>query len=411
MESLVKNIRLKLTPVIRGTANLLPASKSISNRALIINALAGGKSDLHNLSDANDTQLMLRLVNSPDKTIDVEDAGTTMRFLTAYFTVTRQNKILTGTARMKERPIALLVDALRNIGAEIQYLGVEGYPPHEIRNFKRQKSKTLSIRGDVSSQYISALMMIAPALPEGLTLNLTGKIGSRPYIEMTASIMKHFGVACELGEDKVIIAPQSYKTASYTVESDWSASSYWFALVALAREAEITLPRLHLTSLQGDSVIVDIAKHLGVRAERNGDLLHLTKVASSNHLSWDFTHCPDLAQTVAVVCAAKGITGEFTGLESLRIKETDRISALQNELRKIGADLVEKDSETWSLIPSRSLPSGATFDTYKDHRMAMAFAPLCTVMDVTIEKPDVVRKSYPNFWNDLNSVGISGDQA
>lgn len=410
MESSVKNIRLKLTPVIHGSANLLPASKSISNRALIINALAGGKSELQNLSDANDTQLMLRLVNSPEKTIDVEDAGTTMRFLTAYFTVTGQNKILTGTARMKERPIALLVDALRTIGAEIRYLGVDGYPPHEILSFQGQKSRMLSIRGDVSSQYISALMMIAPALPQGLVLSLTGKIGSRPYIEMTASIMKHFGVECELGSDTVSVAPQSYKTASYTVESDWSASSYWFALVALAQEAAISLPRLHLNSLQGDSVIVDIMKQLGVKAERKGDLLHLGKVGSSNRLTWDFTHCPDLAQTVAVVCAAKGITGEFTGLESLRIKETDRIAALQNELRKIGADLIEKSADSWALIPSRSLPSSAAFETYKDHRMAMAFAPLCTVMDVDIEKPDVVRKSYPNFWNDLRAVGISTDQ-
>ena len=406
MESLVKNIQLKLTPVIRGTAKLLPASKSISNRALIINALAGSQSQLHNLSDANDTQLMLRLVNSPDKTIDVEDAGTTMRFLTAYFTVTRQNKVLTGTSRMKERPIALLVEALRHIGAEIDYLGVDGYPPHEIKNFPGQKSRTLTIRGDVSSQYISALMMIAPTLPEGLVMKLTRKIGSRPYIEMTASIMAHFGVTCDLGTDEVSIAPQSYQSNSYTVESDWSAASYWFALVALSSKAEIALPRLHTKSLQGDSTIVDIMKSLGVKAERKGELLHLSKIPPLASLSWDFTHCPDLAQTVAVVCAAKGIRGEFTGLESLRIKETDRIAALQNELRKIGADLVEESNIKWTLIPSSQLPSEATFESYKDHRMAMAFAPLCTLMDVVIEKPDVVKKSYPNFWNDLQSVGI-----
>lgn len=406
MESSAKNIQLKLTPVIQGTAKLLPASKSISNRALIINALAGGKSDLYNLSDANDTQLMLRLVHSQDKTIDVEDAGTTMRFLTAYFTVTRQNKIMTGTARMKERPIAILVDALRHVGAEIDYLGIDGYPPHEIKSFQGQKSKSLTIRGDVSSQYISALMMIAPTLPDGLAMKLTGKIGSRPYIEMTASIMAHFGVTCEVGANEVVVAPQSYQSNSYTVESDWSAASYWFALVALASKAEITLPRLHAKSLQGDSVIADIMKELGVKAERKGELLHLSKVASSPHLSWDFTHCPDLAQTVAVVCAAKGIRGEFTGLESLRIKETDRIAALQNELRKIGADLVEDSGSKWKLIPSSRLPVDANFETYKDHRMAMAFAPLCAVMNVIIEKPDVVKKSYPNFWNDLRTVGI-----
>jgi 3-phosphoshikimate 1-carboxyvinyltransferase len=409
MESTVKNIRLKLTPVIQGTAKLLPASKSISNRALIINALAGNESRLHNLSDANDTQLMLRLVNSDDKTIDVEDAGTTMRFLTAYFTITGKNKVMTGTARMKERPIALLVDALRDLGAEIDYLGIEGFPPHEIKTFKGQKSNELSIRGDVSSQYISALMMIAPALPDGLTLNFTGKIGSRPYIAMTASIMEHFGATCELLSDRVIIKPQQYKPSTFTVESDWSAASYWFAVAALAQNASISLPRLHVNSLQGDSVIMELMTNLGVKAERKNDLLHLSKLNAAEEISWDFTHCPDLAQTVAVVCAAKGIKGSFTGLESLRIKETDRIAALQNELRKIGADLIEDNPEHWTLRPSENLPPTASFETYRDHRMAMAFAPLCTVMNVEIESPDVVRKSYPNFWNDLKAVGIRMD--
>lgn len=400
-------MQLKLTPVIEGTAKLLPASKSISNRALIINALAGNKSQLHNLSDANDTQLMLRLVNSTEKTIDVEDAGTTMRFLTAYFTVTNQNKVLTGTSRMKERPIALLVNALRTLGAEIVYLEKDGFPPHEIKRFEGQLTDQLSIRGDVSSQYISALMMIAPVLPKGLTLQLEGKVGSRPYIEMTASIMKHFGVSCDLQADRVIIKPQSYSPSEYTVESDWSGASYWFSFAALSRNADVLLPRLSLNSLQGDSVIVKIMESLGVKAEMKNDLLRLTKTETKKELSWDFTHCPDLAQTVAVICAAKGVTGKFTGLESLRIKETDRIAALQNELKKIGADLIENDPEHWTLIPSSKLPSSASFETYKDHRMAMAFAPLCTLMDVTIEKPEVVKKSYPNYWNDLKSVGVT----
>ena len=406
MGSEIQTIHLRLTPVINGTAKLLPASKSVSNRALIINALSGGSSELSNLSDANDTQLMLRLVKSAEKTIDVEDAGTTMRFLTAYFTATNQNKILTGTARMKERPIALLVEALRSLGAEIKYLEKDGYPPHEIIRFKGQALDQINIRGDVSSQYISALMMIAPILPKGLTLNFLGKVGSRPYIEMTASIMKHFGANCELHPDRVIVPHQSYTPAAYTVESDWSAASYWFALTALAREANITLPRLHLHSLQGDSVIMKIMESLGVKAERENDLLKLSKTSSAHELTWDFTDCPDLAQTIAVVCAVKGIKGNFTGLESLRIKETDRISALQNELAKIGAKLIEHDSEHWTLEPSEQLPGSASFKSYKDHRMAMAFAPLCTVMEVDIENPDVVRKSYPNFWNDLREVGI-----
>ncbi|HEY3402834.1 MAG TPA: 3-phosphoshikimate 1-carboxyvinyltransferase [Ohtaekwangia sp.] len=400
------NLHITRTNVLQGTASLLPASKSINNRALIIKALAGGTSELHNLSDANDTQLMLRLVNSNDKVIDVEDAGTTMRFLTAFFAVSGKNKVLTGTSRMKERPIGILVDALRKIGAEISYLEKDGYPPIETKGFTAQKSSSIQIRGDISSQFISALMMVAPTLPSGLTLEFVGKVGSRPYIEMTAAIMKHFGVSSQLLADRVIITPQKYKAASFTVESDWSGASYWFAFAALADKAEILLPKLSLQSLQGDSVIVKIMDKLGVNAAMEDNLLKLTKKDHQNEIIWDFTHCPDLAQTVAVVCVAKGIKGSFTGLESLRIKETDRIAALQNELRKIGGDLIEIDNAHWTVKPSSQLPSSASFATYKDHRMAMAFAPLATLMNVEIENRDVVRKSYPNYWNDLKSFGF-----
>lgn len=390
---------------MKGEASLLPASKSISNRVLIINALAGGKSDLRNLSDANDTQLMLRLVSSKDRVIDVEDAGTTMRFLTAYFAVTNQEKILTGTARMKERPIGILVEALKNLGCDITYLEKEGFPPHEIKGFSGQKTDTIRIRGDISSQYISALMMVAPILPKGLKLILEGKVGSRPYIDMTASLMKHFGVDPNVFADHMVIDRQDYKPTSFTVESDWSAASYWFAFAALAKEAEIILPKLLDNSLQGDSAILKIMEQMGVKAQFQNGALTLSKIESQREIKWDFTHCPDLAQTVAVVCAAKNIKGYFTGLESLRIKETDRISALQNELSKIGAELTE-ESNTWTLYPSPSLPGTASFATYQDHRMAMAFAPLATLMDVEIEAPDVVRKSYPNFWNDMKTLGF-----
>ena len=400
------SIQIKRTVVLKGEAALLPASKSISNRALIINALAGGRSELHNLSDANDTQLMLRLVNATDKVIDVEDAGTTMRFLTAYFSITNQQRILTGTARMKERPIAILVDALRKLGVEIEYLENEGFPPHEIKKFSEQKTNNIRIRGDVSSQYISALMMVAPILPAGLTLTLEGKVGSRPYIEMTASLMKHFGVVTNVLADEIVIPHQSYRPEPFTVESDWSAASYWFAFAALAEKADLVLPKLLSNSLQGDSAIAKIMDDLGVKSQFENGLLRLSKKESKKELHYDFTDCPDLAQTVSVVCAAKNIKGYFTGLESLRIKETDRIKALQNELSKIGADLHEEDPEHWTLIPSASLPTQASFLTYKDHRMAMAFAPLATLMDVEVERPDVVRKSYPNFWNDMKSVGF-----
>lgn len=401
------SITIDQTNVLQGIATLLPASKSISNRALIINALAGGHSNLSNLSDANDTQLMLRLINDADSVIDVEDAGTTMRFLTAYFSITDQPKQITGTARMCERPIGILVNALQTLGVDIAYIDKEGYPPLQIKRFKSQLKDTIHIRGDVSSQFISALMMVAPILPNGLTLILEGKIGSKPYIEMTAALMKHFGVTATFNEHTILVTPQKYISAPFTVESDWSAASYWFAFTALATEATIRLPRLSLNSLQGDSAINTIMKSLGVTTVLSEGMLTLEKTTHEKSISWDFTDCPDLAQTVAVVCAAKGISGDFTGLESLRIKETDRIYALQTELQKIGGDLVEIDSAHWKLIPSQTLPKEASFETYKDHRMAMAFAPLATRMKVHINNPGVVKKSYPNFWNDMKSLGFS----
>jgi 3-phosphoshikimate 1-carboxyvinyltransferase len=404
-EALNTKIHLKRTTVLKGTASLLPASKSIANRALIISALSGNRSVLDNLSDANDTQLMLRLVNSADEIIDVEDAGTTMRFLTAYFSITGKQKKLTGTHRMKERPIGILVDALRALGCNVNYLEQEGFPPVQTSGFAGQKTNHLEIRGDVSSQYISALMMIAPILPQGLHLKLTGKIGSRPYIEMTAALMRQFGASVRFENDTVSVDAKSYTPSTLTVESDWSAVSYWFAFAALAEQAEILLPRLQTDSLQGDSVITQIMTNLGVNAVFENGILRLTKTKILQEVRWDFTHCPDLAQTVAVICAAKGIKGVFTGLESLRIKETDRIAALQQELAKIGGELLE-DSSVWTLVPSKKLPAVASFQTYKDHRMAMAFAPLATLMDVMIENPDVVKKSYPNFWNDIQSFGF-----
>ena len=399
-------VHIKPKSVLHGTAKHLPASKSISNRALIINALAGGTSVIHNLSEANDTQLMLRLVRSSEPVIDVEDAGTTMRFLTAYFAVTGQKKTLTGTSRMQERPIGILVDALRSLGATIRYQKKEGYPPLALEGFEGQQNNHLRIRGDISSQFISAVMMIAPALPEGLTIELTGKIGSRPYIEMTLALMKEFGADCSFADTLIRVEPKPYTPAELFVESDWSGASYWFAFAALAGDADITLPHLFADSWQGDQAIQEIMNTLGVQARMENGHLHLTKKEAAKELRWDFTHCPDLAQTVAVVCAANGITGHFTGLESLRIKETDRIAALQNELGKIGANLLEADY-TWTLQPSASLPSAATFQTYKDHRMAMAFAPLATRMEVTLENPAVVRKSYPSYWKDLEGIGFA----
>jgi 3-phosphoshikimate 1-carboxyvinyltransferase len=400
------SIFVKQKPTLEGSIGHLPASKSISNRVLVINALAGGKSKLHNLSDANDTRLMMKLIHSDDELIDIEDAGTTMRFLTAYFSLTNQHKILTGTPRMQERPIGILVDALRSLGARIKYQKREGYPPLVIEGFGTQQTDMVRIRGDVSSQFISALMMVAPSLPKGLKIKLTGKVGSRPYIEMTARLMSEFGAECDVAEDSILVKPKPYATSELSVESDWSAASYWFAFTALAENASISLPFLFEDSLQGDHAIQQIMTSLGVITERRVDgMLNLKNTTSQKEIRWDFTNCPDLAQTVAVVCAAKGIKGNFVGLESLRIKETDRIAALQTELKKIGADLLEHDHQ-WTLLPSSGLPALATFQTYHDHRMAMAFAPLATRMDVVIQDPGVVRKSYPHFWKDLEEIGF-----
>lgn len=397
-------------PHLRGIVQSLPSSKSLSNRALIIHALSGEAGKLENLSSARDTQLMLSLIHNPEKVINVMDAGTTMRFLTAYFAATRQSKILTGTDRMKERPIHLLVNALRTLGVTIQYLDKEGFPPLEVRGFERQLTDRLSIRGDVSSQFISALMMVAPTLPMGLTITLEGKVGSMPYLQMTAALMEQFGVKPVFQGVEIIIPAKAYQATRYRVEPDWSAASYWFAFVALAGDVRLLLPGVASAALQGDRVIVDIMDQLGVAAQFDTEGLTLTKQkVQAEKLVWDFTDCPDLAQTVLPVCTALRIPGSFTGLESLRIKETDRISALQQELRKIGGRLEEGDG-IWTLTPDQIHSARPVIHTYHDHRMAMGFAPLVALQDVTIEAPEVVQKSYPTFWSDLKALGVKMEE-
>jgi len=399
-------LSLKHTPTVGGKI-LPPASKSISNRALILNALSGGPSGITNLATARDTQLMEALLKNPGKTMDAMDAGTTMRFLTAYFAVTGQNKVLTGTPRMKERPIGLLVGALRQIGAQIDYLEKEGFPPLETRGFDGQQAMEVTLPGNVSSQYISALMMVAPALPKGLGIRLEGKVGSWPYIKMTAALMGHFGARLSLDRGKVLVFSGPYRPAPITVEADWSALSYWYAIVALAGQAEITLSGVLPHSIQGDRAIVGIMEKLGVGTKfENGNALLYKAPATTSHLQWDFTDCPDLAQTVLPVCAIKGVRGTFSGLESLYIKETDRIAALQNELGKIGARLEETSSGIFALSPGKTPKGKVKVSTYHDHRMAMGFAPWAALMDLEIEAPEVVNKSYPGFWKDLRAVGF-----
>lgn len=389
------------------TAIQLASSKSESNRSLIIDALTGFKCRLTNVSEARDTQTLQRLLHDAGEIADVIDAGAPMRFLTAYFAVTGQRKILTGTPRMCERPIGILVDALRELGATISYQGKEGYPPMQLEGFRYSGKNTLTVKSSVSSQFISALLLVSPTLPEGLVLTLEGEIGSRPYIEMTLQQMAHFGIAYTADwENQTIRVPhQAYKPGDFAVESDWSGASYWYSVAALAEDAEIELLGLKQESLQGDSAITAIMENLGVKTTYTAKGVLLRKQEAVKELSWDFSGCPDLVQTIAVCCAAKGIRLTLTGIESLKIKETDRVAALQAELLKIGAALSETEAnlryEITRTGDGEKLP---VIHTYDDHRMAMAFAPVGIARPVVIEEPGVVVKSYPGFWKDLEKV-------
>lgn len=406
---------------------VLPASKSISNRALLINALSGNTIQPANLSDSDDTQVMLKaLQGDSERPIDIGAAGTAMRFLTAYLSVTPGEHIITGSERMKQRPIGILVDALRQLGASIEYEGEEGFPPLRIVGHKNLKGGELTVPGDVSSQYISALLMIAPTLQGGLRLTLTGKIASRPYLEMTISMMRDFGAEVEWTDGNVIeVKPGAYLQRPYTIESDWSAASYWYEMVALTRDASamVDLVGLHHDSIQGDSKVFRMMSELGVETsyyfEPDGtEVIRLNKTQNITcYFSQDFTHQPDLAQTFAVTCAMLDVPFRLVGLGSLRIKETDRIKALAKELGKI-VFLEEKESELlWDGCYSFDddedvdmMPYGKfVFDTYDDHRMAMALAPIClrTGGQVQINNPEVVSKSYPGFWDDLQKAGFN----
>ena len=401
MRSIISKFDKNLQGVVK-----LTSSKSESNRALLINALSGNKMTLENLSAARDTQTMMRLFREQGETWDVLDAGTTMRFCTAFLGVKGKGETITGTPRMKERPIGLLADALIKLGAQVEYLEKPGYPPLKIHGIKAQQTQKIQIPGNVSSQFISALLMIGPVLPKGIELELTTEVFSRPYIEMTLALMDHFGVKSDWKGNTISIEPQTYQAQAYTIESDWSGASYWFSLAALDSIPDLVLTGLKEHSLQGDQQIVNIMRKMGLTTKYNNGGVRLTKSASPNKtVRIDFKTCPDLAQTVMVTAAVNGTRLEMVGLESLRIKETDRIAAMTNELKKIGAELIEEGS-TWTLIPGTLPDRIAPIETYEDHRMAMAFAPLCQVRDIEILDPEVVNKSYPAFWDDLRSVGI-----
>lgn len=404
------SIHLVSTGVMNSCEVRPSSSKSESNRTLIINALSGNPGGIENLSDARDTQTMKRLLSSTENTLDVLDAGTTMRFLTAYLAITtRQKVVLTGSARMQERPIKILVEALNALGADISYMKNDGFPPMEIRPFPGQKSNTFKIPSNISSQYISALLMIAPVLPKGLIIELVGEIYSEPYIRMTLALMERFGVHHHWEGQTIKIAPQEYKGGEYTIESDWSGASYWYSFVSLAKQGTIKILSLREQSNQGDQAIASIMKNLGVESEYTTDGVILTKIDNQNSVEIDFRNCPDLAQTVMVSAAAQKINLTMTGLESLKIKETDRIVALQSELAKTNVSMTE-DGATWHLNSEGfELKPNTQFETYDDHRMAMAFAPLCMIAPILVENPKVVEKSYPGFWDDLKRVGVAID--
>ncbi len=414
---------------VKGTIQLT-GSKSECNRALIIEALSSGKVKVENISDAADTVTLAEILRpeileaagndsaaglefsetgNPRSEINIGPAGTAMRFLTAYFTLQSGEVILTGSERMKQRPIGILVDALRKLGAKIEYEENDGYPPILIKGNLKQQNERIGIKGDISSQYITALLLIAPKLPLGLELYLEGDLTSRPYVEMTLAMLQTAGIQHTWEDNVITIKKQDYTEATLYVEPDWSAASYWYAIAALSEEAELFLPGLTHYSLQGDSVITEIMANFGITSQFRDGGVHLLKEAKPLlRKIFDLKKCPDLAQTVIVVCAALGHNATFTGLETLKIKETDRVKALQNELAKIGVKLIEKGQIYKLDCSEKQIPEKVFINTYDDHRMAMAFAPLALLIpEVEVEDAKVVEKSYPAFWTDLEKAGFT----
>jgi 3-phosphoshikimate 1-carboxyvinyltransferase len=412
----------KSDKIIKGEITL-NGSKSISNRALILRALSGQDFSIKRISTSKDTITLERLLaefasqkEGEEVELNTGHAGTTFRFLTGYLAAQKGTQILTGSDRMKQRPIGILVEALRNLGADIQYLENEGYPPLQIGERKKDFfNNALTISANTSSQYISSLLMLAPTLPNGLELTLDGKIVSIPYIQMTLKLMEKFGVLHNWDGNKISIAPQKYEGKDFIVEADWSAASYHFSLAILADEVDLQLNGLFEKSTQGDAAMVKIAEQFGISSTFNENGIHLKKSGneSTKMFEYDFLECPDIAQTLAVICGGLGTTGLFTGLDTLSIKETDRIAALQNELQKVQVffsklppKFSKKSDKTFYMTEGKAVVDNPTFETYEDHRMAMAFAPLALLGNINIEKPMVVVKSYPDFYKDFETLGF-----
>lgn len=413
MSSLLFQLERQAQP-LEGSIRL-DGSKSISNRALIIQALCHEKFSIDYLSTSEDTVTMQKLLSSEEETLDTGPAGTTFRFLTAFLAFQEGRKVLTGSERMKKRPIGALVNALRVLGASIEYLDEEGYPPLQIDSpSSNNGGGRVEVVSDISSQFISALLMVAPSLPSGLEIHLKGSLVSRSYLEMTLALMKYFGVEHEWSGQIIKVPNQEYIPRSFAVEADWSAASYHYANAALCEESDLELKGLFKDSLQGDAACVSLFHNLGIRSTWTDGGVHLSKGEERAQVfEHHFINCPDIAQTLAVVCAGKGVPGIFSGLETLRIKETDRIAALQNEFAKIGVTFVKMPEkfrksmrgEYYLLEGKPSWSEAPAFVTYDDHRMAMAFAPLSILHPVQIADPAVVGKSYPGFWQHLIDLG------
>ena len=385
----------------------ITGSKSESNRMLLLQALYP-QITLDNLSNSDDTVAMKSGLESDKNMVDIGHAGTSMRFLSAYYsTLENQEKILTGSSRMQERPIGILVDALRQLGADITYLKNEGYPPLLIKG-KRLTASEVRLSANISSQYITALMLIAPSLPDGLRIYLEGKITSIPYIEMTLSLLHKIGVDAIFSGQHIQVFPKKDITQiTHAVESDWSSASYYFSMVALANEADVSLSTYKKDSLQGDRVLMDVYQQFGVKSSIENNTLALKKqTMGSTHVQLDLSDAPDIAQTIAVTCYGLGLSCSLTGLHTLKIKETDRLVALQNELSKLGATIEITDKSLHLHKRTNPIRPNVLIETYHDHRMAMAFAPLGLLVPIRIQDADVVTKSYPGFWKDLEQNGF-----
>lgn len=383
----------------------ITGSKSESNRLLVLQQFFSNL-EIKNLSNSDDSELMQKALKSTSNEINIGHAGTAMRFLTAFFAVKENSEItLTGSHRMKNRPIKILVDALKRLGANIEYIGKEGYPPIKITG-KKLTDSFVEIEGNVSSQYISALLLIAPSLQNGLQLKFKGEITSVPYIKMTLQLLKEIGINHSWKGDAIVVEPRTeIEPKTVVVESDWSSASYYFSYVALSKNSEVKISSYNKESLQGDSVLVEIYKKLGVETifDEHSMTLKNSNPLTLQPLTLNLIDAPDIAQTIAVTCFGLGIECFLTGLHTLKIKETDRLVALKTEIEKLGGKVIITN-ETLHLEASKKINKNISIATYDDHRMAMAFAPLALKVPIEIEDPNVVSKSYPTFWKDFEKV-------